>query len=238
MLGDSAQRIARNMEALQRVIVIADRIREHLHDEDPDVLIQTCLDYDDARNQVVIPDLLEPRPQAKHVWVQTYTGRQFYPTNPRPEDIDFRDIAHALSNICRFNGHSREYHSVAQHSVHVSSLLEGRDLKLWGLLHDAAEAYLSDVPKPTKPLLPEFEAMEDRLLQAVAVRFDLPWPMPEEVNRADLIALATEKRDLMGPEPAPWNLNIEPDPKRIEPVGPATARLMFIKAYTELGGVL
>lgn len=237
MLDDTSMaRIARNVESLQQVILCADRVREHLHDEEASNLIEACLAYDDARNQVVISDLVARETGKRHAWVQTFSGRQFYPTSPRPENIVFKDIAHSLSNVCRFNGHSRTFYSVAQHSVHVSSLLMERDLKLWGLFHDAAEAYLSDIPKPTKALLPQFTAMEDRVLKAVAVRFDLPWPIPDEVEQADLIALATEKRDLMGVSPALWNLNVEPDPKQIEPFGPATAKLIFIRAYMELGG--
>ena len=78
-------------------------------------------------------------------WLQTYTGIQFWPLDPRPEEIDIQDIAHALSLLCRFNGHCQRFYSVAEHSVHVSTIL-APEFGLWGLLHDAAEAYLSDIP--------------------------------------------------------------------------------------------
>lgn len=70
----------------------------------------------------------------------TYTGRQFWPLDPRAEDIDIRDVAHHLSLICRFNGAGRAFYSLAQHSCLVADTLDA-PLKLWGLLHDAAEAY-------------------------------------------------------------------------------------------------
>jgi uncharacterized protein len=82
-------------------------------------------------------------------WIQTYTGKQFWPLSPLPEDIVIEDIAHALSMQCRFGGHVRTFYSVAQHSVHVSLLVEPQ-YALWGLLHDAAEAYLVDLPRPIK----------------------------------------------------------------------------------------
>ena len=78
--------------------------------------------------------------------------------------------------------------------------------QLWGLLHDAAEAYLPDVPRPVKPFMPGFDAIERRILECVAERFTLEWPMPKEVKRADNIALATERRDVMIASPHDWNL--------------------------------
>ena len=82
-------------------------------------------------------------------WIQTFTGRAFYVLDPRPEDVDIEDIAHALSMQCRFAGHCREFYSVAQHSVTASWLVPPEDA-LWGLLHDAAEAYVVDLPRPIK----------------------------------------------------------------------------------------
>ena len=79
----------------------------------------------------------------------TYTGKEFYPLDPNPADIDIKDIAHALSNCCRFAGHIKSFYSVAQHSVIVSELCEPENA-LAGLLHDASEAYLSDIARPVK----------------------------------------------------------------------------------------
>jgi hypothetical protein len=121
------------------------------------------------------------------------------------DDIDILDIAHALAHTCRFGGHTTEFYSVAQHSVHVASLLDG-PVRLYGLLHDAAEAYLGDVVGPLKSrthLAPAgpwaraiaFEAIEERLLAQIMRRFDMPPITPEiaaDVARADRIMLDLE----------------------------------------------
>jgi len=90
----------------------------------------------------------------KEVWIATYTGGRFYPLDPRPEDVCIADIAHSLSQICRFNGQTLQFYSVAQHSVLVSKLLgQGGPSPIhefMGLKHDAAEAYLCDLVRPIK----------------------------------------------------------------------------------------
>lgn len=118
--------------------------------------------------------------------ITTYSGVHFDPLAPRPERILAEDIAHALSLICRGNGHVRVFYSVAQHSLACSREAEARGLsarvQLGCLLHDAAEAYLSDVTRPVKERLPQFRAAEERLLDAVWRRFfDAP---PDENERA------------------------------------------------------
>ena len=164
-------------------------------------------------------------------WIQTYTGRRFYPLDPAAGDFDVRDIAHSLSMLCRFNGHCLRFYSVAEHSVRVSRLLDG-ELRLWGLLHDAGEAYLTDLPRPVKGLIPEFRGLEDRILEAAMRSFGLPWPMPAEVKLADDRLLATEARDLMGPPPADWGLTAAPlDERIIDPLGPDAAEQLFLETY-------
>lgn len=123
--------------------------------------------------------------------IRTWTGRYFDVANPRAEDICIDDIAHALSLICRYNGHIDEFYSVAQHSILVASILP-RELQLCGLLHDASEAYFADVVRPAKRLLREYKTLENGVLRAVAERFNLPRLMPAEVHRADNIVLVTE----------------------------------------------
>ena len=100
-------------------------------------------------------------------WIQTYTGRKFFPLTDEPGEIDLRDIAHSLALQCRFNGHCRQFYSVAEHSVRVSHILPDEEAA-WGLLHDAAEAYVSDLPRPLKLTVPDFRAAEDRLLRQIA----------------------------------------------------------------------
>lgn len=166
-------------------------------------------------------------------WIQTFTGRQFWPTDPRADDIDIRDIAHALSMKCRYTGHCREFYSVGQHSILASDIVPPEHA-LWGLMHDAGEAYLPDVARPVKRELHGFREIEDRILACVAERFSLPWPPPhEEIERADLILLATERRDLMAAPPIPWvsTENVQPFPGVIWPLGPDRAELEFLKRF-------
>jgi len=166
-------------------------------------------------------------------WIQTYTGRKFLPLEARVEDVDIRDIAHSLALLARFNGHCLRFYSVADHSVRVAAALAPEHAP-WGLLHDAAEAYLSDLPRPVKQESLWFREVEDRLLQVVAQAFSLPWPVPDPVWRADDVLLATEARDLMAPAPEDWGLAAEPLPERIEPLGPEDAERAFLRTYARL----
>ena len=174
-------------------------------------------------------------------WIQTYTGKQFWPLDPRPEDLDIVDIAHALSNICRFTGHCRTFYSVAEHSCHVSIILPP-ELKLWGLLHDASEAYLCDIASPVKHQMPHYQRFERRLMLTVAERFNLlaeysNYPeLPTLVHEADMTLCATEVRDLMGAPPVPWRPLPPPLPEVIVPMSPGRAELWFLRLWEELRG--
>jgi hypothetical protein len=171
-------------------------------------------------------------------WIQTFTGKRFSPLAPCAADVDVRDVAHSLAMQCRFNGHCREFYSVAEHCVRVSRVADvaaSRELALWGLLHDAAEAYVGDLPRPVKQQLPEFEAAEDRLLEVIVRHFGLGWPMPSEVRFADDTLLMTECRDLLCPTPEPWRLEgVAPLVDRIEPVSPQRAEEMYLARFHEL----
>jgi len=167
-------------------------------------------------------------------WIQTYTGKQFFPLAPRACDIDVVDIAHALSLNCRFNGHCRVFYSVAEHSVRVSRILPAEHA-VWGLLHDAAEAYLTDLPRPVKRQMPRFGEVEDRLLAVIMAHFGQAPTMPEAVRHADEVLLATEGRDVMGPAPQPWLLEALPLQAKIEPVTAERAEQMFLERFAELG---
>lgn len=166
--------------------------------------------------------------------IQTYTGVLFNPFHPRPEDIDIRDIAHALSQQCRFGGHSKTLYSVAQHCLLVSKYLPA-PFKLWGLLHDASEAYLVDIPKPIKNFLPDYLDIEYRLEQEIARAFGLRWPVPAEVKVIDQRILATERRDLMRPGPE-WQGLPEPFADKIDPLQPPVAEYRFLTEFYNLTG--
>lgn len=167
-------------------------------------------------------------------WIQTFTGRQFWPMDARPEEMDIVDIAHALSMLCRFNGHCHRFYSVAEHSVHVSSVVAPEEAR-WGLLHDAAEAYLSDMPQPIKRELRAFSVFEKQLEQVIAQRFGLSVSMPPAVKEADRLLLATEKVALMTKEPAPWETLPPPlDPSLIQAWNPEEAKQAFLKRFDML----
>lgn len=128
--------------------------------------------------------------------VRTFSGLFVDPLNLQPEDINITDIAHALSQIPRFGGHSRVQLSVAQHCVWVAKELPD-ELKLEGLLHDASEAYLLDIPSPLKERLPEYIVAERMAMGAVAKAFGLQdnfWRLPE-VKAVDKRALQYEWRN-------------------------------------------
>ncbi|MGV8136511.1 MAG: hypothetical protein AB2L20_14980 [Mangrovibacterium sp.] len=126
-------------------------------------------------------------------YIQTFTGKLIDPLNPDPDQICIEDIAHALSNICRFGGHSRMFYSVAQHSVRCSQHFNETDPEaLAALLHDASEAYLMDIPSPIKHRLPEYLAVEDRLMTVIAEKFRFQYPLVSTVKAVDKAELRLE----------------------------------------------
>lgn len=180
------------------------------------------------------------RLRARSPWIQTRSGRRFPFLAPRFDDVDLRDIAYALSNLARFTGHTRRgedgaIYSVAQHSVLVSHAVPEKHA-LVGLMHDAPEAYLGDVSSPLKSLLPDFKRLESLAWAAIAEAFDLPLDLPPTVKEADLRLLATEKRDLLGPEPAAWFPMPDPLPERIDPWPAPVAEQRFLERFAELMG--
>ena len=203
-------------------------------------------------------------------WQQTYTGVKFHPLDPRPEDFKLEDIAHALSMLCRFNGHSKYFYSVAQHSVLASRYAEIEvettfdaaghvhidyyeieeefdkavelvfqrcrlDAARWGLFHDAAEAYLSDVPRPLKRTdeMAWYRLLETKMSAMIGDVFGLG-PMDDIIHTVDARLLLTEKRDLMCEPPADWMVPGEPYADKIECWTPWTAKLQFLKRFDEL----
>jgi len=175
--------------------------------------------------------------------ILTYTGRYISLTEPREIDFHISDIAHALSQLCRFGGHTRQFYSVAQHSVLVSQMVPV-DYRLQALLHDAAEAYCGDMVQPLKGLASlkhyrDYEqSMQSRLFEVYGVTPTAH--STEAVKRADLEMLATERRDLMAPDLVPWAIleGISPRRGSISPMMPQSAEILFMKRFKELAGVL
>lgn len=133
--------------------------------------------------------------------MRMFSGLQVDPLNLKPSDIRLDDIAWALSNICRYGGHCHRHYSVAEHTLLVAAVLPPHK-KLFGLLHDAAEAYLGDIPTPLKRRMPDFKKAEAQVARVIADAFRLN---PEEflaeieggeVKEADLMVLKHEQRSL------------------------------------------
>lgn len=128
--------------------------------------------------------------------IRTFTGKYVNVFDPDPETICIEDIVHSLSNICRFGGHTQSFYSVAQHCIYVADHLP-EELKLTGLLHDAAEAYLIDLPNPIKEKMSEYVLIEDKLMRLIAEKFGIIYPFPELVKQADKNALEFEWKGIV-----------------------------------------
>lgn len=169
-------------------------------------------------------------------YIITRSGRHFSFTEFSASDLHISDIATALSNTCRFAGHLDKFYSVAQHSVLCSELV-APELAFEALMHDASEAYLGDVTAPLKALLPDYRAIEKQVNNLIRVRYGLPVTESREVKQADLIMLATERRDFGLDDGTPWPLieGIPPASFVISPLPPELARLLFLRRFYELG---
>ncbi|TXH16844.1 MAG: phosphohydrolase [Hyphomicrobiaceae bacterium] len=167
--------------------------------------------------------------------ITTSSGRTVCPFAPDPTTIDPGDIAHALANKCRWNGHTSRFYSVAQHSVLVARYTVAPADRLWGLLHDAGEAYLPDVPSPIKPFCPSIITAENNLLAAVAIAFGLPTTIPATVHYADLVVRSAEARDLMRLDVtrAPWS-DYPPFADGIVALPPDAAERLFWDEFYKL----
>lgn len=164
--------------------------------------------------------------------MQTFTGKLVDLSKFTADDVRLPDISHALSLINRFTGHSIRPYSVAQHSVLVSRLLSPEHA-LWGLMHDASEAYLGDVATPLKNMLPGYRELEERVQRAIAKHFHMRLPIPPEVKRADLTALLTEKRDLMTCE-HDWGIDADVASEVVQPLAWQAAKRLFEERFKEL----
>lgn len=154
-------------------------------------------------------------------WILTHSGQKFDLLSPQPEQVNIHDIAHALSHLCRFNGHTSEFYSVAHHSLLVASIVHQRapEHTLIALLHDAHEAYTGDITRPLKIALNEItegliSEIEGNVHQAICAHFGIDPAIPDVVHEADMIALATERKHLMHKDHGYWECleGVEPHP--------------------------
>jgi hypothetical protein len=187
------------------------------------------------------PATPEGGPPSPGPYLQTVSGRWVNPFDPDPEQIELGDIARALANQCRFGGHCRTFYSVAQHCVIVSELIEkeggAAEDALAALMHDAAEAYLGDLPHPIKhrsPLGAAFREAEQPLERAICDRFSVAGASPA-VKRLDRALLATERRTFSS-ESWHWPelAGVEPLELELEAWSPDEAADAFLRRYEEL----
>lgn len=164
--------------------------------------------------------------------LQTRSGIAYYPLDPRACEVRIRDIAHSLSMLCRFNGHCNKFYSVAEHSVLVSRVVPAKHA-LAALLHDASEAYCSDVPTPLKLSLRDYDSIEHLNWLAIADKFGLNPELDPSVHAADMSVLIAEKAQLVDNT---FNWDLTGDAACVEVLGlpPDEAFNLFNKRFLEL----
>lgn len=166
-------------------------------------------------------------------WMQTVSGGMFWPLDPRPEEVYIEDIAHALAMTCRFGGHCNVFYSVAEHSYFASKLVP-KELALIGLLHDASEAYVTDIPRPVKPYLTNYKAIETKIWEAIAEKFDINPVMPDVIKKVDNALLIAEMQQVMKEPPEDWSVHSDPAPVILKRWTPFQAKEMFLRRFDEI----
>jgi len=163
------------------------------------------------------------------------SGNYFDFSDIENQNLDIHDIAHALSMTCRFGGQCNKFYSVAEHSVWVSRLVPP-EYAMIGLLHDASEAVLGDMPKPLKNIMSEYAEMEKKLEINIARQYNIQFPYPSEIKQIDIQMLITEQSQLFSghiPKTGVFE-KAEPLPIKIECFTPEQAYIRFSKRYNQL----
>lgn len=173
-------------------------------------------------------------------WFESRWGKRCDLVEPEPDMILVSDIAHSLSNLCRFNGHCSKFYSVAEHCLRVAELMPGEQY-IHGLLHDAHEAWTGDIIHPLKQILDRdgrLKDLENKVDSAIYRKLGFARPSEEVrdmIKAADLTMLATERRDLMGPPAGQWPIleGIDPLPEVIRPMSSPRAKHEWMKALAD-----
>jgi hypothetical protein len=173
-------------------------------------------------------------------WQQTYSGTKFDLLNPQADLVDLQDICHALSQLCRFGGHTKYFYSVGEHCLRARLIVKDKDIltQLYVLMHDFTEAYVVDVPRSIKLMLKEYKPLEERVAVAIAEHFKIPWPMNQHyagiVHECDEIMLATEARDALYGGPKNWIPTHKPLFQTISPMSMDLVKANLMVITTEL----
>lgn len=166
--------------------------------------------------------------------IMLQSGAWFDFAAPHTSLFTIDDIAHGLANICRYSGQCKSFYSVAEHSLLVSETAVGFEFE--ALMHDAAEAFLGDVTRPLKQMLPEFKKIEREVENAIFERFGIRHPMPPEVKKADLRVLAAEQKQIMPDGTDAWvrGQRVEPAPVKVRNLAPVEAKAAFLERFEAL----
>ncbi len=173
-------------------------------------------------------------------WIFTNTGTRVFLANPTVDSINLDDIAHGLSNLCRFNGQCNKFYNVAEHSVQVASVVH----RLWGdpkltrsaLMHDSPEAYIGDMTRPLKDIDFVYQILEMRFEGVIQDRFGLEIPFHDKrIKRADYDVFFAEMDALFDFDYEAWNLKGDPADAKILGWDPPQAKKSFLKMAHELG---
>jgi 5'-deoxynucleotidase YfbR-like HD superfamily hydrolase len=163
------------------------------------------------------------------------SGATFDFLDPWASDFTIDDIAHGLSQTCRYAGQCRSFYSVAEHSILVSRLVP-QEYALEGLLHDATEAFIGDITRPLKQMLPDFKAIEARVEEAIATRFGFKPDYKAAIKPVDLQVLAAEQMQIMPAGCADWaeKDNVVPADIAVESLDPVSAKAEFLARLAEI----
>lgn len=157
-----------------------------------------------------------------------HSGNYFSYDRPHDSQWTLEDIAHGLAMTCRFGGQARRYYSVAEHSVYVSQLVP-EELAWDALMHDAAEAFICDMPKPLKEMLPDYKRIEKHVESAIIERYGLRDPMPPEIKMADIQMLRAEQVQIMrNNDDWHWTFDVPEPAITISALGPDDAKALFL----------
>jgi hypothetical protein len=182
-------------------------------------------------------------PESLAPWLGLSDGGKCYPLGARPEDFTLPMIANALSNICRYNGQTNAFWSVAAHSIEVAHQVYEKTgvakYALDALMHDASESVLCDIPKPLKPMILNYDKWEDSVERAIAERFGLRYPRFSLIGTIDANLVVDEVRNFFPPGSAIWKrygLVLEEPRLVLTPLYPVEGRAMFIDKFLEYNG--
>lgn len=168
--------------------------------------------------------------------IGTFTGQRMHPLDPHPDEIRIEDIAHGLANTCRYGGQCQFYYSVGTHSIYVSKELSeyGPEMQLYGLFHDAAEAYITDLPRPVKAEIEGYDGIESGILSAVWDTLSLSHPTEQQwktVMAVDDQLFHYESEELLAEFDPP---SVPELSYKLTPCAPADVREQFLSRTEQL----